>query len=372
MHAEIQMKFSCIKENFERALILAERFTGKNITLPILGNVLLETYHNSLFVTATNLEYGIQISVPGKVSREGRISLPAKVISPLIQSIKEEKIDIEENQGNVFIKTASRDIRINGMSADDFPLLPKIKKTASFSAEGAWLKNALEKTLPAVSPSEFKPELSGIFFKTSGSKLHLAATDTFRLAEIKIDLAQKPEGTAPSFILPYRVSQELARVSGEMNEEVIISLGDNQALIETGRAKLVTRLVDGTFPEYSAIIPKNFETNAYLDREEFLGAVRSATIFASKLQDVVLHFKKNLLEVSSANPEVGEYKTKIPAVSGGKELEISFNYRYLLDGLNALEDKECFMGLSGSSTPSLLQNKSDGSFLYVVMPIRTS
>lgn len=366
------MHFICVKENLEKALILAERFTGKNVTLPILSNVLFEAEKNSIIITATNLEYGIQVSIPGKVDKEGKISLPAKIISQLVQSIKEEKLDFEEKQGNVFIKTLGRNIRMNGMNANDFPLLPKIKKNFSFSTEGPLLKSSLEKTMPAVSPSEFKPELSGILFKISGSKLHLVATDTFRLAEIKLDLVQKPDGHPLSFILPFRTAQELARVIGEVGEDIWISVGEGQALIEIGRAKIVTRLVDGTFPEYSAIIPKNFETTVYLEREGLLEAIRSSALFASRLQDVVFRLRKKNLEIYTINPEVGEYRTEITAVSSGKECEVSFNYRYLLDGLGALEDKEIFMGLNGSNLPTVLQNKSDSSFIYVVMPIRTS
>ena len=367
------MKFSCVKENLERALFLAERFTGKNVTLPILGNVLLEAEGAELFITATNLEYGIRVSVPGNGSRGGRASVPAKILSSLLQSLREEKLELEEKQGNVTLKTDSRDIKINGMNPDDFPLLPKIKKTASFSVENSALKHAVEKVIPAVSPSEFKPELAGVFFKISGAVLHCAATDTFRLAEKKVELERKIEGGTVSFILPYRVSQELVRVSDEVDEEEVkISLGENQILFEMGRAKIVSRLIEGAFPEYSGIIPKNYEGTAYINRADFTSAVRGSTVFASKLQDVTLMVGKNKAEIVASNPEVGEYKTELAAAFNGKETKISFNHRYLLDGLNALEDEEIFVGLNGTNAPALLQNKSDGSFIYVVMPIRTS
>ena len=137
------MKFICLKENLEKALIIAERFTGKNITLPILGNILLETSETALFVTATNLEYAIRIKVAGKIEKAGRVSVPAKIVSSLLQSTRSEKVDLEEKQGSLFIKTDTRDIRINGIIAEDFPLLPKIKKTYSVTVDGPSLVNNL-------------------------------------------------------------------------------------------------------------------------------------------------------------------------------------------------------------------------------------
>lgn len=364
------MKFSCVKENLERALLLAERFTGKNVTLPILGNVLLEAEKAELYITATNLEYGIRISVPGN-GNVGRASVPAKILSSLLQSVREEKLELEEKQGNIILKTDSRDIKIKGMNPDDFPLLPKIKKTASFFIENQILKYAIEKVLPAVSLSEFKPELAGVFFKISNTTLYCAATDTFRLAEKKIELERKAEDGTASFILPYKVSQELARLSDEVNDEVKISFGENQILFETERIKIISRLIEGTFPEYSGIIPKNYEGTVYANRVDLTSAVRGSTLFVSKLQDVTLAVGKNKLEIIASNPEVGEYKTELTAAFSGKESKVSFNYRYLLDGLSALEDEEVFIGLNGSNAPALFRNKSDGSFIYVVMPIRT-
>ncbi len=362
------MKFSCLKKHLEEFLITAERFTGKNMSLPVLSSVLLETNDDSLLVSATNLEYGMQGTVPGKVFSKGRVSLPAKIISSLVQSIKDEKIDIEEKQGNVFIKTASRDIRINGTATEDFPILPKIKKTTSFSVEGSELRHGLESVLPASSTSEFKPELAGVFFKMAGRSLHMVATDTFRLARKIIGLEEKVEGESVSFILPYRLGQELTRVFGE-DEEARISLGENQVVFETKRLKIISRLVEGNFPEYSNIIPKDFETTSHISRQEFTDAIRAASLFSSKLQDVGLRFHGQKLDVTSQNQEIGEYKTSLEVATSGKDIAASFNNHYILDGLSALEDEECFFGLNESNRPSLVRDKSDESFIYVVMPI---
>ena len=374
------MKFICLKENLEKALIIAERFTGKNITLPILGNILLETSETALFVTATNLEYAIRIKVAGKIEKVGRVSVPAKIVSSLLQSTRSEKVDLEEKQGSLFIKTDTRDIRINGIIAEDFPLLPKIQKTYSVTVDGPSLVNNLAKVLPAVSFSEFKPELNGVFFKAVNNSFYLAATDTFRLAESRLTLAEKIQNNEINFILPQKTAQEIARLP--VKEELEISGGDNQILFETEDIKIISRTIEGNFPAYEGIIPKKFEAASYVDKEKLVEAIRSSSIFASKLQEVRLNLTRQILEVTASNPEIGDYKTKIEVQSSGKSfsasaqeggetgISLGFNFRYLLDGLAALDDEEIFLGLNSENAPTLVRNREDDFFKYVLMPIR--
>lgn len=363
------MKFICTKENLEKILSVAERFIGKNLTLPILGNILFECGENDLKISATNLEYAMQAEIPGKSEKEGKVCIPAKIINSLIQSLKDERIGLEGKQTNLIITTDTRRVIINGVPPGDFPLIPKIKKTVSFSIDSASFQDALAKVLPAVSTSEFKPELTGVYMKASQKEVCLAATDTFRLAEKKVGMDEKIKGDSCVFILPSRIAQELTRILSGV-EDVTISLGDNQVLFEIGGIKIISRLIDGNFPEYGAIIPKEFATSGFFKKAEVVNAVRSSSIFSSKLQDVSFTFYSKGVEVSSANSDIGEFKTSLAASMTGKELAVSFNHRYLLDGLNALHEEEFFFGLNGENKPSFLRDKADGSFLYVLMPIR--
>lgn len=365
------MKFICAKNALDQAITTAERFTGKNPTLPIIGNILLEAQEGYLRITATNLEYAIQIRVSGEGRSDGKVSVPAKILTAVIQSIEDENITIEEKKGNLSIKTPSRDVLLNGMPVDDFPLLPRIKKTNTFSVPIEEFQYALERVVPSVSTSEFKPELSGVFCKVVHEKFFCAGTDTFRLSEATIKMTKNTEGGGVSFILPHRVSQELSRLSYR-NGTVTVSLGDNQIVFETGSVAIISRLIDGTFPEYTAIIPKKFETTGFVRREEFVRAVRASSAFASRLQDVSLTFSKNKIIIHSANQDIGEYTDTIPAALSGKDASVHFNYRYLLDGLSALDEEEVFFGCTNESNPCLLRNKSSESFLYVLMPIRLS
>lgn len=362
------MRFSCAKENIERALTIAERFTGKNLTLPILACVCLEVKGNEMSVTATNLEYGVNIKVPGKGIKDGKVAIPAKILNSFIQSLREDRVEFEEKQRNLYVHSDQRDTRINGINPEDFPIIPKIKKSSSGSIEGSSLKDGLEKVLPAVSTSEFKPEFTGVYFNFSPREVKFVSTDTFRLAERTFVFKGK-EGENFSFILPQRVGLEVSRAVAD-TDKIEVGVGDNQVVFEGDGLKIVSRLIEGNFPEYSSLIPKNFEMTSFIRRDDLMRAVRSASIFTSKIQEIALEFGDEEVEVSSSNTEVGELKARVPHSGTGKNLAISFNYRYLLDGLNALDEEEIFFGVNGENSPSFLRNRSEGSFQYILMPIR--
>lgn len=363
------MKAVCAKEVFEYGISLAERFTGKNINLPVLNTILIEAEAHTLLVTATNLEYAVQISVPAKVHSQGKVAVPAKILAQVIQSVPEETIELEGKNNTLTIKTASREGKIIGVESDDFPLIPKIKKTHTYSFSSLALVDGVAKILPAISNSEFKPELNGIYFNIAPQELTLAATDTFRLAEKKIKIPGD-EAEAKTFILSGKIGQEIVRIFGEDERPVALSLGENQIEISTGDIRIVSRLIDGLFPEYSAIVPKSFSTSLFLPKNEFANAIRSSSIFSSKLQDVHLVFSQKKLEIRAENAEVGRATISLPCEFTGKPLEINFNYRFLLDGVLGITEDELFFGANDANTPALLRNKSDASFLYVIMPIR--
>lgn len=364
------MQFSCAKHDLERAAVIAERFTGKQHTLPVLGSVLLTADARGLTLAATNLEHAAQLRVPARVSREGRAAVPSKIFSSLLQSLGDTDIEAEGHGGNLVLRTDAREGRIRGVPADDFPLIPKVKKTAGFSADAARLAAGLSRVLPAVSLSEFKPELSGVFFRAGKDTVTLCATDTFRLAEAVVPLAASAADAAPPFILPHRAAQELSRLLDGETGTVSLALGDNQVAVEAGGGEIVSRLVEGAFPDYQAIIPGKFSTSLYFSRDEAIRGIRAASIFASKLQEVTLQIGGKHMDIKAANADVGEYHTRHPAAHTGKDVSMSFNWRYVLDGLQALEDDEIFFGCNEASSPAMLRNKSNAGFTYVVMPIR--
>lgn len=362
------MKFRCLSDHLKQIIAVAERFTGKHAALVVLSHVLLEVNNTALTVSATNLESAYQARISGDEQKNGRVAVPAKVLGAFLQSLKDERVVLEEKQGNLYIKTDTRHTRINGVGVEDFPLIPVITKTASFRVDAALFRRGLERVLPAVSLSEFKPELRGVWVESSPAGLRLASTDTFRLAEFTAPTEEKVKERV-SFILPHRIAQEVARIApdGEIME---IGIDASYAVVSFGNATIVTRLIDGVFPDYPAIIPKEFETSCFVARPAMADAIRSSSIFASKLQDVRVRVDGRVMEVRSLNQDVGEHTVTVPCAVSGKETDVSFNYRYLLDGIQLLEEEEIFLGLNGEQGKALLRNKNDNSTLYVVMPMR--
>lgn len=367
------MKFSCVKEKLTRALGIAERFIGKNITLPVLGNVLLEAREGVVQITATNLENAVEVSVPGKTHHTGTVCVPAKILYLLTQSLPDGKIDLEAKQFHLYVTTPNHRTRINGSPPDEFPLIPQVKKQSLFSIPGDILQTSIERVLPAVATSDFKPEFSGVLFNVSPTTLTLVATDTFRLAEKTAPLIQKPEKGGFAFILPRLVAQEAARAF-QTSEEVVVTTSEKLILLEGDGIRIFSHPIEGTFPDYGGIIPKQFETSCFLNRSNLQESVRASGAFASRLSDVTLTFQDQHLHIRAANTEVGEYHTTLPLqVQPIKpEKQVSFNYRYLLDGIHALSEEEIFFGCNTEQNPSLLQNREDNSFRYVLMPIRAT
>lgn len=365
------MKFSCVREKLDYALTTADRFTGKNISLPILGSILLYAKNGSLAIIATNLEHAVEIVLSGNSEKEEKICIPARISSAFVQSLSDERVDGEIKNTHLVLKSGSRTTKINCLLADEFPLLPSLKKHTGVTVSSSLLRDGLELVIPAVSLSGFKPELNGVLFKAGKQSLTLAATDTFRLAEKTIPTVRMRSEKNFSFILPSRAASEVARVSGR-SEDTEIWVDENQALFSSGDVRIVSRLIDGVFPEYESIVPKNFESTNIMKKNDIRDSIRASGIFSSKLQDVTLSFQESHIEISSQNQDVGEYKTRVPSLFLGKPLTVSFNYRYILDGLNSLREEDVFWGCNSENTPTLIRNKDDNSFIYIVMPIRTT
>lgn len=365
------MKFRCVVDYIKSAVAAAERFTGKHATLPILSHILFEVKDGALRVAATNLESAYQTKIAGDRQKDGRVAVPAKVLGSFLQSLKDDTLSLEERQGNLYLKTDTRQTRINGMAAEDFPIIPTIVPSSLFQVDAALLARGFASVLPAVSLSEFKPELRGVLVALAGSELSLAATDTFRLAEFTTSLESGSQKEKTSFILPHRIAQEVARIARE-GEMTAMGTDANYALVTFGNVSIISRLIEGVFPDYRAIIPSTFETSCFVSRPQLADAVRSSSIFASKLQDVRLWAEGKMMEVSSSNQDIGEHTITIPCSISGKEARVSFNYRYLLDGIQLFDEDEIFMGLNGGQGKAMLRNKSDESARYVVMPIRLS
>lgn len=366
------MEILTLQENFKKGLNIVQNIIGKNLTLPILNNILLTTEKNRLKLVSTDLEIAITHWISCKIKKQGEITVPAKLFSGFINNLPDKKIEIKTKDNFLQIKCENFKSSIKGIDAKEFPIIPKIKGELIFKIEALKLKQALSQIVNFTSLSDIRPEISGILINIDSKEIKFVATDSFRLGEKT--LKKDKEGMKKAIIIPLRTAQELIRVLSDQDKEELIEIlvEQNQILVKTSDTQLVSRLIEGTYPNYEQLISKQFETTLILDRNEFLNAVKITSLFSSKINDLRLKIipKKNLIEVFAQDVEVGENISQLKGEIKGKEMEIIFNYKYLLDGLNNILSDKIMLGLNSEASPGILKPVGDPSFIYVIMPIK--
>lgn len=372
------MKISCIKNNLQAGLSITSHLSTKNIQLPILNNVLIVAKNGNLRLTSTNLEIAVSCLVRGKVEEEGEITVPAKLFHDLITLLKSEKINLWSENQVLYIETDDYKTKINGLSSSEFPLVPSVIAEKFFVVPAEDFHCALSQAVFAVATNESRPELSGVLLRFKTNELVLAATDSYRLAEKKIKINNELTDEV-SAIIPSRSIQEVYRILSvykdfpESSTDVRISLSENQAVFTFDSVELISRVIEGSFPDYQQIIPQTFQTETKINREDLINAVRTASLFSrSGLFDVALTFDPaGVVKVAAADTTKGENTAKVGASVVGKENGVTLNYRYLLDGVQSLNTNEILFQMVDGSNPCLLRPVDiENQHLYIIMPIR--
>ena len=375
------MKFSILKENLNSALFIVSHITGKNINLPILNNVMIEAKDGNIKLISTNLEVGITHSLRGKIEKEGSFTVDSKVITDYVALLPNKRVDIEKKENNLVVECENYKTKVRGQAADEYPLIPSVDKNDYYSAQVDEFKKALVQVVFAVSTSETRMELSGVFFNFNNHKLTLAATDSYRLSEKEVNLKNR-SGGGQSIIVPARTLQELIRIlsglkengdtSGD-NEEIKFYISDNQILFTIKSTELISRLIEGQYPDYKQIIPATAKTTALVNRAELVRAVKASSLFSkTSINDVNLDFPKgkNQVVISSASDQTGESVISLEANSRGEDNGVVINYRYFLDGLNNLDGENVKIEIIDNNTPCLLKPEKEKDYLYIIMPIK--
>jgi DNA polymerase-3 subunit beta len=377
------MNLTITKEQILAGLQAVQNVVSTRTTLPILSNVLLRAEKDRVEFTATDLDVTIACSVEAKVKKPGAATVPVKKLFGITRELNGTEIDLEVDEKNICsIRCGSSFYKINGLGADEFPPLPKFKDDKKVSLPQETVKAMMRKTSFAVSSDESRYVLNGIFISLKDHKMTMVATDGRRLALVdeEVDISEKSSG---EFIVPAKAVNELNRLMQDKGE-VEIKFGENQASFEMKDEKgfsvlLITKLIEGNYPNYRQVIPSETKERIPLVREEFLQALRRAEIMTSeKANSVKLTFGKNNLTITANSPEVGEARESLAVNYKGKEIAIAFNPRYLIDALAALakekeeeeKDDQVFFELIDELSPGVL--KINGPFLYVVMPMRLS
>ena len=375
------MTFISLQENLKQGLAIVSRVVSKNINLPILNNILFKVNKSNIELVATNLEIGITHQVRGKIDSEGEFTVDSKVITDYINLLPGDKVECEQDGMEIKLKCQNYKTKINIQEASDFPLIPKVNKENFYSASSEDLKNALSEVIFAVTNNETRLELSGVLLSFTKDNLTLVGTDSYRLAEKKIKIKSNYESPDNKVIVPARTLQELIRVLSSFKDddqlenagEIKICLSDNQILFILGSTELVSRLINGSYPDYQQIIPMNYKTRVLINKNELMRAIKASAIFSKAgVNDVALDFKAETgkITISSASSQVGESSVELNSEIEGDNNEIIINYRYFLDGLNNISSDTVKLDLVNSGTPCVLRPEKNDDYLYIVMPIR--
>lgn len=368
------MKFRISKEKFLDGLQKVQHVVSTRTTLPILSNVLLVARDGRVHLTTTDLDVGITGAVEAEVSKEGATTLPAKRLVSIVRELPASEVEVTVDGKNVAsIQCGPSFFKIIGLSEDEFPPLPDFADAKEFEMDKRTLADGLRKTSYAISTDETRYVLNGIYTSFKEGKLTLVATDGRRLAMVDTEL-EFPESNETDVIVPSKAIQELQRLSDDGSEAVQVKLSDSQISFSVGDNLLVSKLIEGNYPNYRQVIPSEPEERVTVDREALLNTVRRVSLLSSeKSNSVRLVFSENQVEVTANSPDVGEAREAMEIPYTGKEMQIAFNPDFLMAPLRALDTESIRFDLIDEMSPGVIRVPGDsGGFLYVLMPMRVS
>jgi len=370
------MEFRIERDEFVKGLHRAQGVADKRGTMPILLNVLVETQGLGISITATDLEIGLKGFHPAEIIREGKSTISAKKLYEVIKELPEKNVSfvLKENQW-VEITSGRSIFRIMGMSAETYPSLPAYEGEGFFSVELGTLREMIEKTLFAVSTDESRYNLTGVFFvklgENEGDGVRMVATDGFRLSMIDRPVKIEWKGLENGILLPRKGLGELGRLLDEGGDTVWIKLKDNNFIVKKDRIVLLMRLLDAQFPDYRQVIPPKSKHQLRLKRSQILESLRRVSILSSeKTRGVKFYFSRDLLELSSYNPELGEAKEELAIDYRGEDVMVGFNARFILEVLNIIKSDEVILDLEDGKSPAVIHPSDDDRHTYLIMPMR--
>jgi DNA polymerase-3 subunit beta len=364
------MKFECSTEQLGMAVSTAVRFIERRVNLPVLSSILLTADKTGrLVLRATNLECGVEITVAAKVASEGVVAVPGSTLSGLLGNMRAKVVSATLVGEVLKIEADKIAASLKTVPHDDFPILPRVSASTSFTIKSGDLNRAIRNVAYCASTSTIKPELQSVLLFAEVGKLVTAATDSFRLAEKTVSL--RDGGSIPQLLLPIKNAAELMRILESANEEVEIYYNEHQISTHVKEIYYTSRLIDGTFPNYRQIVPKSFTTEAIVLREDLSQALRSLSVFADKFAQVSFSVEpdKKAIVLTSRNPDVGEEISTIRSTISGDAVSMNFNGRYLADSLQGISGESVRIHSNGPGKPLLIRDAADDSFYYLAMPM---
>lgn len=370
------MKLKCQQKDLAFALNLVNRAVSPNNTLPVLNNILIKAEGRHLYFFATNLEVAMTYFIEADVLNEGAITIPSKLITNYVALLKEGEVDIKLEEGfNLLIKTKQENTKIKGIDPNEFPLIPEVGKEQTIKLTPSILNEAINQTVFAASTNVARPILTGVLFRLTKDHLTIVSTDSYRLAEKKINL-KKTNTNSIDCIIPSKTILELGKILGFFeNEELECSITKNQILFSIQNLKIISRLIEGVFPDYEKIIPEHSKTKIQIGIKDFSSAVKKVGLFAEEINNNVKISVTNngKLIVSTNETQIGEGTAEVDISIEGENNQVALNAQYLLDVLSHIDTEKVECGIDNKLSPVTIKpigKEKESNYTHVIMPLK--
>ena len=352
-------------------LLVVGRIISSSSTLPILNNVLIKTENGMLKISSTNLEIAITTSIRCKVEEAGEVTVACKTISDLVNNLPNKNITLRATSGQLEVEAENYHTSIKTLPAEEFPLIPTVESRQVIKLDAQVLKNAIDQVVFAAAVNQTQPEITGVLVGADDKGLRIVATDRYRLAEKKVNLG-KVEINHEA-IIPHKTALELSRIIGNQKGEVEMVLSETQVSFTIADTQIISRLVDGQYPDYKQIIPTNFITTVTTEKQPFVSALRAGGIFSQTANSIKLEYDvdKELLILSAESSDLGKSVVELPCKAEGKSGSLILNYHYILDCLQSVDTSSVTMKIIDDSSPSLIVPEGKDDYIYLVMPIKS-
>ena len=365
------MKIRCTRDRLLEGVSIAEKVSGKNLTLPVLNSILIEAREKQLTLKATNLELGVEVTIPADIEKEGSLAVSGSVLQATLGAVVgDTPITLDGNDGNLLVVAGGGSATLKGQSIEDFPTIPQLSGAQTFTIPAGDFARGVRSVIYSASVSAIKPEQGSVYIYRDNKDICFAATDSFRLAEKKIEVSEGvPE--FESILIPARNLVEILRVLDLRGGNVEIRLGNSQIAFKVDGVYLTSRLVDGVFPDYRQVIPKNAVTEAIVLKQDLVQLFKKLSVFADKSNQVSMHLdpSQKSFVLEARNADVGETKDSLLGQVTGDSLDINFNYRYIAECFQSIPTDSISLSFGGLGRPLIIRGVSDPSFLYLAMPM---
>lgn len=365
------MRLSCSQKDLFNALAITNKAVDVNNTLPVLNNVLIKAEGKRLYFTATNLEIAVTYWIETNIKNEGEVTVPSKLLTNYINYLKDEEVDISAEEGDVIVKTEDSTTKIKGIPSSEFPPIPTVEKEGGITLQAKDLKEAIKQVVFAAAINTTRPILAGVYFTVDKSELKIVATDSYRLAEKTIKIS-KSSGDIKC-IIPAKTILELGSILDSLknDNEVEITISKNQVLFSVGEVKLISRLIEGQFPNYEQIIPKGTKTSITLDINAFSLVLKRINLFAKENNNkVILKTIGGNMEITTETTQYGEGEVKLKTKIEGEDGEIALNSQFILDVLGNIGGDEITFKIGEKITPVIITPKEKNDYTHIIMPLK--